>query len=181
MLPPRLSSIFGGNGGGPNSKGLKSSEVLPTLKLQTDKEVYGPGDAVVVTIEIGNPSANGDSALSLLVERLSFEIKGIEKLDTQWFATQKPIPGSKQRRGNFGFYWVLIEEVGCSSSSGFRVLSLFVNWDCADLILVFQVNMCLPRGGRPRWFRIRLFQLELLNHVRYTAFEFMVQWSNLEA
>ncbi|PON56739.1 Reduced growth phenotype protein [Parasponia andersonii] len=106
MLPPRFSSIFGG--GGANSKGLKSGEVvLPTLKLHTDKEVYGPGDPVVVTVEIGNASGNGDSgygsALSLLVERLSFEIKGIEKLDAQWFATQKPVPGSKQRRGEYVF------------------------------------------------------------------------------
>ncbi|KAL5538220.1 hypothetical protein UlMin_046192 [Ulmus minor] len=96
MLPPRLSSIFGG--GGSNAKPLKT-EVFPTLKLQTDKEVYRPGDPIVVTIEIGNPASNGDEVFSLLVERLSFEIKGIEKLDTQWFATQKPLPGSKQRRG----------------------------------------------------------------------------------
>ncbi|XP_062101253.1 uncharacterized protein LOC133807108 isoform X2 [Humulus lupulus] len=110
MLPPRFSSIFSGSGGGgggeggANAKALKNSaQVLPTLKLQTDKEVYGPGDPVVVTIEIGNPSVEGDFALSLLVERLSFEIKGIEKLDTQWFATQKPVPGSKQRRGEYVF------------------------------------------------------------------------------
>ncbi|TKY68828.1 RAB6A-GEF complex partner protein 2 [Spatholobus suberectus] len=37
------------------------------------------------------------------MERLSFEIKGIEKLDTQWFATQKTLPGSKQRRGEHVF------------------------------------------------------------------------------
>ncbi|KAI9100724.1 hypothetical protein K1719_024086 [Acacia pycnantha] len=37
------------------------------------------------------------------VERLSFEIKGIEKLDVQWFATQKPLPGSKQKRGEYVF------------------------------------------------------------------------------
>lgn len=98
MLPSRFSSIFGGGGPNANANALKS-EVLPTLKLQTDKEVYGPGDPVVVTVEIGNPAVNGGLALSLLIERLSFEIKGIEKLDTQWFATQKPLPGSKQRRG----------------------------------------------------------------------------------
>ena len=112
MLPPRFSSIFGGGSGGANNaKDLKSSEVvLPSLKLQTNKEVYSPGDPVVITIEIGNPSGNGvdSEALSLLVERLSFEIKGIEKLDTQWFATQKPVPGSKQRRGNLG-----IAALGC--------------------------------------------------------------------
>ena len=97
MLAPRFSSLFGG--GGSNSKAL-DREVLPSLKLQTDKQVYRPGDPVIVTIEITNPAGNADTPLSLLVERLSFEIKGVEKLDTQWFATQKPIPGSKQRRGS---------------------------------------------------------------------------------
>ncbi|KAF3445655.1 hypothetical protein FNV43_RR10831 [Rhamnella rubrinervis] len=96
MLAPRFSSLLGG--GGSNAKAL-DSEVLPSLKLQTDKQVYRPGDPVIVTIEITNPAGNANTPLSLLVERLSFEIKGVEKLDTQWFATQKPIPGSKQRRG----------------------------------------------------------------------------------
>ncbi|GAV61005.1 Rgp1 domain-containing protein [Cephalotus follicularis] len=76
------------------------SELTPTLKLQTDKEVYRPGDSVFVTIEICN--ASGILA-SLLIERLGFEIKGIEKLDSQWFATQKPLPQSKQRRGEHIF------------------------------------------------------------------------------
>lgn len=100
MLGPRFASFFGG--GGSNAKAL-DKEVLPSLKLQTDKQVYRPGDPVIVTIDITNPAAaNADNPLSLLVERLGFEIKGVEKLDTQWFATQKPAPGSKQRRGSFG-------------------------------------------------------------------------------
>lgn len=97
MLPRRLSAIFGGLAS--NAKTV-NSELLPTLKVQTDKEVYRPGDQIVITIEISNPSNNGDMAYSLLIERLGFEIKGIEKLDSQWFATQKPTPGSKQRRGS---------------------------------------------------------------------------------
>lgn len=105
MLAPRFSSIFGG--GGSYAKALRS-EVLPTLKLQTDKQVYRPGDPVIVTIEISNPAGNADLPLSLLVERLSFEIKGVEKLDTQWFATQKPIPGSKQRRGSSGLLFKIL-------------------------------------------------------------------------
>ena len=96
MLPPRLSSIFGG--GGAIARASKS-EVLPALKLTTDKEVYSPGDPVVVTVEIRNPSVDADEALSLLVERLGFEIRGLEKLDVQWFSAQKPVPGSKHRRG----------------------------------------------------------------------------------
>ncbi|KAK9911240.1 hypothetical protein M0R45_035161 [Rubus argutus] len=100
MLPRRLSSIFGGLAS--NTKTV-TSELLPTLKVQTDKEVYRPGDQIVITIEISNPSNNGDMAYSLLIDRLGFEIKGIEKLDSQWFATQKPTPGSKQRRGEYVF------------------------------------------------------------------------------
>ncbi|KAM1018834.1 hypothetical protein ACFX2C_040407 [Malus domestica] len=100
MLPRRLSAIFGGLGS--NDKAL-TSDLLPTLKLQTDKEVYRPGDPIVITVEISNPSSNDGSAYSLLIERLGFEIKGIEKLDSQWFATQKPTAGSKQRRGEYVF------------------------------------------------------------------------------
>ncbi|XP_008782854.2 uncharacterized protein LOC103702287 isoform X2 [Phoenix dactylifera] len=80
----------------------------PSFKLQTDKEIYRPGDSVTATIEICCPKISkgvtdaehsSDGISSFLVDNLTFEIKGIEKLDTQWFATQKPLPGSKQRRG----------------------------------------------------------------------------------
>lgn len=103
MLPIRFS-FFGGGGSskvGNYVEGDKS-ELNPTLKLQTDKDVYMPGDSVYVTIEICNPLASGNTGSivpSLLIERLGFEIKGIEKLDIQWFATQKPLAGTKQRRG----------------------------------------------------------------------------------
>ncbi|XP_073117879.1 uncharacterized protein [Elaeis guineensis] len=80
----------------------------PSLKLQTDKEIYRPGDSVTAAIEICCPKISkgvtqaghlSDGISSFLVDNLTFEIKGIEKLDTQWFATQKPLPRSKQRRG----------------------------------------------------------------------------------
>jgi len=83
-------------------------QLSPTLKLQTDKEVYRPGDSVTVTIEIHSPASlkddagqtvSGKDASSLLLDALSFELKGIEKLDSQWFSVPKPLPGSKQRRG----------------------------------------------------------------------------------
>ncbi|VAI78612.1 unnamed protein product [Triticum turgidum subsp. durum] len=77
----------------------------PKFKLQTDKEVYRPGDSVTATIQICSPASLKDEAeaasggvISLLVDGLSFELKGIEKLDSQWFSVPKPIPGSKQRR-----------------------------------------------------------------------------------
>lgn len=58
---------------------------------------------MVATVEIVTPDAGGvvrnGSVCSLLIKRLGFEIRGIEKLDAQWFATQKPSPESRQRRG----------------------------------------------------------------------------------
>ncbi|CAL5014250.1 unnamed protein product [Urochloa decumbens] len=87
-------------------------KLSPTLKLQTDKEVYRPGDSVTMTIEIHSPAGlkddagqplSGEDASSLLLDALSFELKGIEKLDSQWFSVPKPLPGSKQRRGEHMF------------------------------------------------------------------------------
>ncbi|KAL4354672.1 hypothetical protein GQ457_06G004340 [Hibiscus cannabinus] len=106
MLPSRFS-FFGGRGSdkGNSEEGDKKG-LNPTLKLQTDRDVYRPGDSVYVTIEICNPLTGDHSSSlvpSLLIERLGFEIKGIEKLDTQWFATQKPVSGTKQRRGEHVF------------------------------------------------------------------------------
>ncbi|CAA0809896.1 Unknown protein [Striga hermonthica] len=71
----------------------------PQLKLEADREVYRPGDPITVTIEVKNPT----NSWSLLMEKLSFEIKGIEKLDTQWFSTPKPSPDYKHRRGEYIF------------------------------------------------------------------------------
>ncbi|OWM77465.1 uncharacterized protein LOC116209175 [Punica granatum] len=105
MLPPRFS-IFGG---GDTKQGLKSRLPAPFLNLRTDREVYRPGDQVTATVEISCPSIldpavlQSAGACSLLIKRLGFEIKGIEKLDCQWFATQKPSPDSKQRRGEYVF------------------------------------------------------------------------------
>ncbi|KQK17655.1 hypothetical protein BRADI_1g35900v3 [Brachypodium distachyon] len=81
-------------------------QLSPKLKLQTDKEVYRPGDSVTATIEICRSAClqndagtvSGEDIPSLLVDGLSFELKGIEKLDSQWFSVPKTLPGSKQRR-----------------------------------------------------------------------------------
>lgn len=91
MPPPskltgRLS-FFGGSGG--------EKFDPPHLKLESDREVYRPGDLVTINIEIKNPT----SECSLLIEKLRFECKGIEKLDNQWFNTPKSTSDSKQRRG----------------------------------------------------------------------------------
>ncbi|KAI3897304.1 hypothetical protein MKW92_033813 [Papaver armeniacum] len=103
-------SLFG-NGSAADDKivdGSVQNSLSPSLRLQLDKDVYRPGDLVSVTIEIHNPCNSTDNsetqhedddACSLLVERLGFEIKGTEKLDTQWFSMQRPFSGTKHRRG----------------------------------------------------------------------------------
>ncbi|KAG9440928.1 hypothetical protein H6P81_021093 [Aristolochia fimbriata] len=120
----RLGSFWGNEEtGGPSSEKL-----APSVKLQTDKEVYRPGDTVLATIEICNPTvANAD--YSLLVENLKFEIKGVGKLDPHWFTMQKPSYGLKQRRGECIFLDCttpsvvskLIVSSGCTKTYMFRM------------------------------------------------------------
>lgn len=119
MFAPKFS-LFGSGGDGYNKvdaeAGAKREVLLPKLKVETDKDVYRPGDSVFITIEIYNPGDDDLSSVSLLIERLGFEIKGIEKLDAQWFATQKPLPGSKQRRG----FWSIWDFLFCISCILFK-------------------------------------------------------------
>ncbi|XP_016473275.1 uncharacterized protein LOC107795206 isoform X2 [Nicotiana tabacum] len=96
------TGIGGGIGSGSGSVRRSNATTdlpQPQLKLEPDREVYRPGDPVTITVEIKNPT----TSCSLLIEKLNFEIKGIEKLDTQWFSTPKPSPDSKQRRGEYVF------------------------------------------------------------------------------
>ncbi|KAL2503473.1 Rgp1 [Abeliophyllum distichum] len=95
--PSRRFSFFGLAAGGNNPK--KDDLEPPQLKLEADREVYRPDDLVTITVEIKNPTPEW----SLLIEKLNFEIKGIEKLDPQWFNIPKPTPDSKQRRGDYVF------------------------------------------------------------------------------
>ncbi|XP_057793565.1 uncharacterized protein LOC131011175 isoform X2 [Salvia miltiorrhiza] len=92
--PTRRFSFFGLNSTASSTASGGANVKAPQLKLDADKEVYRPGDLITVTIEIKNAS----SSWSLLIEKLNFEIRGIEKLDTQWFTTPKPSPDSRQRR-----------------------------------------------------------------------------------
>lgn len=107
---PQGFSFFGGGGwfDDKKSNSSKKPEFSPSFKLQTDKEVYRPGDFITATIEISNPGVSKDTNVaepssnevcSLLVDNLAFEIKGVEKLDSQWFSIQQPLPGTKQKRG----------------------------------------------------------------------------------
>ncbi|KHG02859.1 Putative methylthiotransferase [Gossypium arboreum] len=106
MLPYRFS-FFGDEGYSKvGTEDGDISQLNPTLKLQTDRDVYRPGDSIYVTIEICNPligDKTSSTVPSLWVEKLGFEIKGIEKLDTQWFAIQKPSTGMKHGRGEHVF------------------------------------------------------------------------------
>ncbi|XP_042036719.1 uncharacterized protein LOC121782824 [Salvia splendens] len=97
--PARRFSFFGLNSPAYSALSGDANVKVPQLKLEADKEVYRPGDLITVNIEIKNVS----SSWSLLIEKLYFEIKGIEKLDTQWFTTPKPTPDSRQRRGEYVF------------------------------------------------------------------------------
>lgn len=98
------AGIGSGGGGGTGRKSNATMDLpQPQLKLEPDREVYRPGDPVTITVEIKNPT----TSCSLLIEKLSFEIKGIEKLDTQWFSTPKSSPDSKQRRGLMCFLYLI--------------------------------------------------------------------------
>jgi RAB6A-GEF complex partner protein 2 len=105
-----------------NTDSSKKRDVHPSLKLCTDKDVYRPGEAVTVSIEIFNPreerEAQEENGLSLLVDGLSFEVKGFEKVDNQWYATQRPVPGSKEKRGTytFCFSFSLVYRLYCPNS-----------------------------------------------------------------
>lgn len=108
---PQGFSFFGGGGwfDDKKSNSSKKPELSPSFKVQTDKEVYRPGEFITATIEISNSGistgknvheSSSDEGCSLFVDNLAVEVKGVEKLDSQWFSIQKPLPGTKQKRGN---------------------------------------------------------------------------------
>ncbi|KAK4433628.1 hypothetical protein Salat_0525500 [Sesamum alatum] len=97
--PSRRFSFFGLGSASPASLSSGANLDPPHLKLETDREVYRPGDLITITIEIRDPT----NLFPLLIEKLSFECKGIEKLDSQWFSTPKPGSDSKLRRGEYVF------------------------------------------------------------------------------
>ncbi|KAG2304816.1 hypothetical protein Bca52824_033467 [Brassica carinata] len=106
MLASRFSFLGIGSNQVNESLGVSGSKVKPTLSVETDKDVYRPGDFIFVTLEVGYSSVrdhqNGANP-SVLVEKLSFEVKGVEKLEIQWFSTQKSSPRSKGRIGEHIF------------------------------------------------------------------------------
>lgn len=100
MPPPAGGFSFFGGGKGGKSNPPPSAPPPPQITVEPDREAYRPGDAVCITIDIRNPT----STSSLLIDKLSFEMKGIEKLDTQWFNVPKSSPPHpKHRRGEYIF------------------------------------------------------------------------------
>lgn len=93
--------------GSPRTGALKNRNLPPSLKVTLEKKVYRPGDTVVATVEIGNEGKPGMmrdlTGDAVLMEDLSVEVRGIEKLDPQWLVTPKPPSGSKTRRGSFSW------------------------------------------------------------------------------
>lgn len=79
----------------------EASLQAPSVKLNTDKPSYRPGDTLLATIEVScdKKSPLLSAAEFLLLENLVVEIKGIEKLDPQWLLTPELPRGSKERRG----------------------------------------------------------------------------------
>ncbi|KAL6843521.1 hypothetical protein ACP4OV_026583 [Aristida adscensionis] len=148
-----------------------NQQLSPTLKLQTDKEVYRPGDSVTVTIEISSPAnlkddvgqTSGEDAPSLLLDSLSFELKGIEKLDSQWFSVPKPLPGSKQRRGEHMF-------LDCSAPSLISKLII-----ASGQTKTYLVRVELPKILPPSY---RGISIRYIYYVRSTLFGSLVVLGN---
>ncbi|XP_040250359.1 uncharacterized protein [Aegilops tauschii subsp. strangulata] len=145
-------------------------QLSPTFKLQTDKEVYRPGDSVTATIEICSPASLKDEAeaasggvTSLLVDGLSFELKGIEKLDSQWFSVPKPIPGSKQRRGEYLF-------LDCSAPSLISKVII-----ASGQTKTYIVRLELPRVLPPSY---RGISIRYIYYVRSTLFGRLIDLGN---
>ncbi len=107
--PAASSSPRRGSPPGSNKSGI----TMPSVRVSLDRKGYRPGDMVVATIEVANENPSYSSARrtprasvadAVLMEDLSVEVRGIEKLDPQWLVTPKPPSGSKQRRGEDLFF-----------------------------------------------------------------------------
>ncbi|KAK8954996.1 hypothetical protein KSP39_PZI002111 [Platanthera zijinensis] len=157
-FPHGLSFFRGGWFGDKKSISSKKTEFSPSFRLQTDKEVYRPGDLITTTIEISNPSISISSDVNeaetsrnevfpFLVDNLGFEIKGVEKLDSQWFSVQNPLPRSKQKRG---------ETIILDSTAPTIVSKVIVSCGCAKTYIIrAQLPLLLPpsyRGTSIRYF-----------------------------
>ncbi len=123
--PAASSSPRRGSPPGSNKSGI----TMPSVRLSLDRKGYRPGDMVVATIEVANENPSYSSARrtprasvadAVLMEDLSVEVRGIEKLDPQWLVTPKPTSGSKQRRGEDLFFSLSAYSRVCVSLSHSR-------------------------------------------------------------
>ena len=75
--------------------------------MSTNQESYWPGELIITTVEVRNGkclvdnNAQSEVGLDVIdeiqIENLIVEVKGIEKLDTQWVIAQNLSLGEKQR------------------------------------------------------------------------------------
>ena len=92
----------------------KPSIQPPSVRLSTDKLAYRPGDTLLATVEVLRDDKNCCSSASnliaepILLENLIVEVKGIEKLDPQWLLTLDSVRDSKQRRGMYIYYMLIL-------------------------------------------------------------------------
>lgn len=150
MLSSRFSFLGIGSSSEVNdSLGVSGSKLKPTLSLQTDKDVYRPGDSIFVTIEVGNSPVRDHENVanpSILVEKLSFEVKGVEKLDIHSFITQKPSPGSRGRRGIQGAFLLLKLLYVLSVHGDFETVDTFGNLDVSHIDTLTRTYTLLEVG-----------------------------------
>ena len=78
------------------------------------------------------------------IENLIVEVKGIEKLDTQWVITQNPSPGEKQRRGKTCI-WVLF-----ILTLSFFMSDILLDWHSMQYFLVGS-KICHSMTRRRVW------------------------------
>ena len=107
FLGRRAKALTDGQDSPGSPRTASSKNLPPALKLSLEKKAYRPGDTVVATVEIVNEAPVGKpgpirdlAGEAVLMEDLSVEVRGIEKLDPQWMVTPKPPAGSKTRKGS---------------------------------------------------------------------------------
>jgi hypothetical protein len=78
-----------------NDKLARSLQLRPTLKLQTDKDVYQLGDLAIVTVEISNSQASDDKLTYTSHDR-SLERPTPRSLQTLAWVSWDPVRGSQE-------------------------------------------------------------------------------------
>ncbi|XP_078432079.1 immunoglobulin isoform X2 [Wolffia australiana] len=172
-MPLKLSQSFsffgGGNSTSHDEKELGSTKRgQPSLRLELDKEFYRPGNWITATIEISNLTPKGTPLLSddvlpsFIVDSMVFEIRGVERRDTQWFATPMRLPGFKGKRG---------ESLFLDSTTSSIVSEVIVPHEASKTYLV---RVELPRSLPPS------FRGTTIRYLYFVKTEVRGRWLSLE-